>query len=151
MNGINTRENLSIIPLRSYDFLIGMDWLEKHHVVLDFYRKVFMCLDEDENSRTTQGILGPVFFREISTLQLKGSFRKGCHIYAAHMEETMKDREPSLEYYPILKYFEDVFEESLGLPPKRDIDFSIDLIIGASPLSNNPYKMSRPELKEFQM
>jgi hypothetical protein len=28
MNGLNTRENLNIIPLGSYDFLIGMDWLE---------------------------------------------------------------------------------------------------------------------------
>jgi hypothetical protein len=65
------------------------------------------------------------------------------------MEETMKDREPNLEDYPILKDFEDVFEEFLGLPPNRDIDFSIDLILGAAPVSKNPYKMSTPELKEF--
>jgi hypothetical protein len=39
MNGLSTRENLNIIPLGSYDFLIGMDWLDQHHVVLDCYNK----------------------------------------------------------------------------------------------------------------
>jgi hypothetical protein len=29
MNGINTKVNVKIIPLGSYDCLIGMDWLEK--------------------------------------------------------------------------------------------------------------------------
>jgi hypothetical protein len=37
MNGLSTREDLKIIPLGSYDFLIGMDWSEMHHVVLDYY------------------------------------------------------------------------------------------------------------------
>jgi hypothetical protein len=39
MNGLNTKKYLNIIPLGSYDYLIGMDWLDKHHVVLDCYKK----------------------------------------------------------------------------------------------------------------
>jgi predicted aspartyl protease len=39
MNGLNTKVDVNIIPLGSYDCLIGMDWLEKHHVVLDCYNK----------------------------------------------------------------------------------------------------------------
>jgi hypothetical protein len=34
MNGLNTKVDVNIILFGSYDFLIGMDWLEKHHVVL---------------------------------------------------------------------------------------------------------------------
>jgi hypothetical protein len=111
MNGVSTKEDLNIIPLGSYDFLIGMDWLDKHHVVLDCYNKDFTCLDEEGNSRMVQGIPRPISIREISTLQLKISFRKGCQIYAAHMEEPTKDKEPSLEDYPSLKEYEDVFGE----------------------------------------
>jgi hypothetical protein len=62
----------------------------------------------------------------ISTLQLKISFRKGCQIYETHMEEIMKDNETSIEYYLVLKEYEYVFAEFLGLSIKRDIDFSID-------------------------
>jgi hypothetical protein len=35
MNGLNTREYLNIFPLVSYDCLIGLDWLDQHHVMLD--------------------------------------------------------------------------------------------------------------------
>jgi hypothetical protein len=39
MNGLRTKADLNIIPLGSYDCLIGMDWLDQHHVVLDCYNK----------------------------------------------------------------------------------------------------------------
>jgi hypothetical protein len=67
------------------------------------------------------------------------------------MEETPKDKVPNLEDYAILKEFEDVFKEVLGLTPKRDIDFSINLIPGEAPVSKTPYRMSTPKLKELQM
>jgi hypothetical protein len=37
------------------------------------------------------------------------------------------------------------------LPPRREIDFSIDLVLGAAPVSKKPYRMSTPKLKELQM
>jgi hypothetical protein len=46
-----------------------------------------------------------------------------------------------------LKEFEDVFQEIPRLPPKREIDLSIDLVPGAFPVSRNPYRMSTPKLK----
>ena len=49
LNGVGTKADLNIISLGLYDFLIGMDWLDKHHVVLYFYKKDFACLDEEVN------------------------------------------------------------------------------------------------------
>jgi hypothetical protein len=51
MNGLHTKVDLNIIHLGSYDFLIGMDWLDHHHVVVDCY-KAFILLDEQGNLRT---------------------------------------------------------------------------------------------------
>ena len=90
MNEINTMVDVNIIPLGSYDCLIGMDWLEKHHVVLDCYNKTITCLDEEGQQGKIQGILRIVAIREISTMQMKKSFRKGCQMFAAHMEEEAK-------------------------------------------------------------
>ena len=42
-------------------------------------------------------------------------------------------------------------DEILGLPPKRDIDFMIQLVPGAAPVSKTPYKMSTSELLELKM
>ena len=41
LNGFLPEVNLNILPLGSYDIIIGMDWLEKHHV---YYREKFLCL-----------------------------------------------------------------------------------------------------------
>jgi hypothetical protein len=83
MHGLNIKVDLKIIPLSSYDFLISMVWLEKHHGVLYFYNKTITRLDEKGKQTNIQGILIFVFVREISTMQLKKSFRKGCQIFAA--------------------------------------------------------------------
>ena len=37
-----------------------------------------------------------------------------------------------------------------GVPPDRDIDFSIDLEPGTKPISIPPYRMAPPELKELK-
>jgi hypothetical protein len=44
---VNTNVGINIIPLGSYDILIGMDWLKRHHVVLDCHNKTLTCLDEE--------------------------------------------------------------------------------------------------------
>jgi hypothetical protein len=72
-------------------------------------------------------------------------------LYAAHVEELVDTKGPSLEYLSVLQEFEDVFQEIPGLPPRREIYFSIDLIPGVALVSKTPYKMSTPELKELQM
>ena len=63
------------------------------------------------------------------------------------MEETKNTKGPSLEDLSVLQEFEDVFQEVIRLPPRREIYFSIDLVPGATPMSKTPYKMITPELK----
>ena len=92
-----------------------------------------------------------VTIREISSLQLKKCYIRGCQIFVAHMEETPKVKVPSLEDYEVLKEFEGVLREVPGLSPKRDIDFSINLMSREAPASNTTYRMSTPKLKELQM
>jgi hypothetical protein len=72
-------------------------------------------------------------------------------LYAAHVDEPKKKKGPSLEYFSVLQEFEYVFQEIPGLPPKREIHFSIDLVPGATPISKKTYRMSTPELKELKM
>jgi hypothetical protein len=73
----STKTDLNIKTLGSYDCLIGMDWLDKHHVVLDCYNKEFTFMDEEGNLRTIQGIPRAITIKEIPSLQLNKSFKKG--------------------------------------------------------------------------
>ena len=84
-------------------------------------------------------------------MQLKKCYRKGCQLFTAHVEEASKDEVSNIGDHAVLKEFEDVFQEVPGLPLKRDIDFSINLMPGATPVSKSPYIMGTPELKELQL
>jgi hypothetical protein len=87
-----------------------MDWLDQNHPILGCYNKEFTCLDEEGKIRTIQVIPREITIIEISTLQLKKSYRKRFQIFSAHMEETPKDKVLNIKYYAVLKEFEDVFK-----------------------------------------
>jgi hypothetical protein len=57
-----------------------------------------------------------------------------------------------LEDIPIVKDFKDVFPAELpGMPPDREIEFTIDLIPGTAPIARPPYKMGPKELDELKV
>ena len=68
MNGLKTFADLNIIPSSSYDVLIGMDWLDTHHDILDCHSKTCTCLDEEGNKATIKGTPRPIYLRQIKTL-----------------------------------------------------------------------------------
>eukprot|EP00253_Pinus_taeda_P022348 PITA_22348 len=145
--------DLNILPLGSYDILIGMDWLEKHWSLVDCKTKVIYYRDQQGNRKEMQGIKQPVQVRPITANQLIKCIRKGCQVYAIQVGyANSKDKSISLHSIPIIQEFTDVFlEEIPGLPPRRNIDFTIELIPGAAPVSRAPYRMSTPELTELKM
>ena len=100
-------------------------------------------MDEEGNPGIVKGIPKVISIRQVSTMQLKKFCRKGCQLYAAHILEAPENETPRLEEFHVLQEFRDVFpNEILGLPPKRDIDFTIELVPGAAPVSKTPYIMS---------
>ena len=60
--------------------------------------------------------------------------------------------EQHIKEFPVLIDFADVFPEEIpGLPPKRDLGFSIELTPRSVPASKSPYHMSAPELVELKL
>ncbi|WVZ90868.1 hypothetical protein U9M48_037127 [Paspalum notatum var. saurae] len=52
---------------------------------------------------------------------------------------------------PVVSDFPDVFLEELpGLPPDRNVEFAIELVLGTAPVSKRPYRMAPDELKELK-
>jgi hypothetical protein len=68
------------------------------------------------------------------------------------VEAVNEGKGTSMDKYPVLSEFKDVFMKELpGLPPKREIDFTIELKPGAEPISKTPYRMTASELCDLQM
>ena len=68
MDEFKTTVKLNVLPLGSYDLLIGMDWLEQHKVILNRYDKNFTCLNSDEQPVNVKGIPRKTMVRQISAL-----------------------------------------------------------------------------------
>ena len=78
--------------------------------------------------------------------------RNDCKLYAINVDDLLLNENPtSVRDHPVFNEFMDVFPEEIpGLPPPREIDFSIEIIPGYSPTSKVPYRMSIPKLTELK-
>jgi len=64
---------------------------------------------------------------------------KGCKGFLCHVVKT-EGAESSLEDIPVVKEFSDVFPDEIpSMPPLREVEFYIDLIPRATPISKAPY------------
>ena len=76
--------------------------------------------------------------------------RQGCIWYLCYATEVKKE-EIKTEDIPVVCELPDVFPKELpGLPPQREIDLEIKLILGAQSISKASYRMSPIELKELK-
>ncbi|KAL0536903.1 hypothetical protein IC582_025866 [Cucumis melo] len=86
----------------------------------------------------------------ISVLKAKKLLRKGT-TFLAHIVVVQREKLKP-EDVSVVKEFLDVFPDDLsGLPPDREIKFTIELLPGTTPISQAPYRMAPSELKELKM
>ena len=76
--------------------------------------------------------------------------QQGCQAYLAYLLNPSESI-TSLQDIPVACEYPDVFPEKLpGIPPVREIDFSVELVPDAAPISHAPYRMSTSELAELR-
>ena len=65
MDGFPTQATLNILPLGSYDMLVGMYWLDECKTKLNYYYKTLECVNEEGRKITRQGVQKLVSVRRI--------------------------------------------------------------------------------------
>ncbi|KAA3477770.1 DNA/RNA polymerases superfamily protein [Gossypium australe] len=138
--------NLMLLPFDEFDVILGMDWLALHDAVVNCRRKTIklkgqnseiLQIESDESS----GL--PILIWSIYV-------RKGYGAYLAYVLDT-KVSKIKIELGPVVCEYPNVFPEELpGLPPIREVEFAIELVLITSPISIAPYRMDPKELKELK-
>lgn len=89
LNGMQAKVDLYVIPLGSYDVLIGMDWLDV----------MIMFFDDSGNQIMIKGI-------SINSIDLSRAgeevYRRGCQLYTVHAKEIISEKKPWIEGFPVL-------------------------------------------------
>ncbi|GKE36437.1 putative reverse transcriptase domain-containing protein, partial [Tanacetum coccineum] len=68
------------------------------------------------------------------------------------MSRLKKPKEKRLKDVPIICDFPEVFPDDFsGLPPPRQVEFRIDLVPGAAPVAQAPYRLAPSEMKELSV
>ncbi|KAK1610111.1 hypothetical protein QYE76_033784, partial [Lolium multiflorum] len=117
-------------PGKDIDVILGMNWLEANGALIDCVNKTVSLKSPDGSRMIYQG-------------------DKHTQIEVELQLNSMK--EVKLEDIPVVNEFQDVFPTELpGMPPDREIEFTIDLIPGTAPIAKAPYKMGPKELKELK-
>ncbi|XP_037480771.1 uncharacterized protein LOC119358225 [Triticum dicoccoides] len=107
-----------------------MDWLAKNQANIDCQRK-----------RVIIQVPG----------QRKIIYQAKHKTFDCSFSMNLEVKEKDIKEIPVVRNFPDVFPSELpGLPPDREMEFSIDLTSGTAPISKSPYRMSPAELKELK-
>ncbi|GJV44625.1 putative reverse transcriptase domain-containing protein [Tanacetum coccineum] len=153
--GTNPDSNI-VTELGSFDVIIGMDWLSKYHAVIDCAKKIVRIPWGNETlmiygDGSNQG--SETRLNIISCTKTQKYLLKGHHVFLAHVtikETKDKSGEKRLKDVPIVQNFLKVFLEDFpGLPPTRQVEFQIDLMPGAAPVAQAPYRLAPSEMKEL--
>ncbi|KAI3707408.1 hypothetical protein L6452_25905 [Arctium lappa] len=73
----------------------------------------------------------------VSCMKMQNYLRKEYVAFLAHVVNKENKKKKCIQDFPIIRDFHEVFSDELpGLPPPRQVEFRIDLIPGAAPVSN---------------
>lgn len=150
MQGYTFKSNFRLLPLGTYDVILGMDWLEKFSPMhIDWVHK-WMEFQSNDQSIKLQGFVSQTNHCQLVSLhQCLGMAKEGALMYMVQlfMNEEEQIVPTSELILPLLQKFKDVCEEPKGLPPQRYCDHSIPLIPGSKPVNLRPYRFN-PALKD---
>ncbi|GKB89172.1 putative reverse transcriptase domain-containing protein, partial [Tanacetum coccineum] len=127
----NSLFSINLIPLGhgSFDVFMGIDWLSQNKVVIVCHEKVV------EIPLEGSGIL-----------RFQGERTLGD----AKALMNAKVDEPKLSDISVVRDFVDVFpEDLLRLPPQRQVEFRVNLVLGATPVAKSPYRLAPSEMQEL--
>ncbi|GJW65366.1 putative reverse transcriptase domain-containing protein [Tanacetum coccineum] len=139
LNLVNHIFEIDLMPIElgTFDVIIDMDWLVKHDVIIVCGEKV-VRIPYENKMLIVESDKGVSRLKVISCIKAGKYVKRGCHLFWAHVTKK-KSKEKRLEDVPIIHDFPEVFPEDLpGLPPPRQVEFRIDLVLGLHLLHVHP-------------
>jgi Retroviral aspartyl protease len=143
--------DLTVLDMRDFDVLLGLDWLTRHLTIVDCERHSVRFGDEMSEPFYFRGKKPGTRVSIISALQAKHLMSAGCEYYLTSVVVT-DAKEVDISTVPVASEYPDVFPDELpGLPPPRDVEFYIELQPGTTPVARALYRMAPAELRELKI
>lgn len=153
--GHTFKTTFKIIPLGSYDIILGMDWLESHSPMHIDCKQKWLSFPHEGRTVKLQGILpDTIVGHPISTIQLLAMEKQDSILYTVQVcsidSATLADQDWPPEIKELISQYSSIFEEPTGLPPARSGDHQIPLIPGAQPFRLRSYHYNPAQKEEIE-
>ena len=133
--------DLVALDMKDFDVVLDMDWLSRHRATLDCYKKDVKLHMQGKLEVKFRGIRRELFSSMISAMAAQRMLRKGCQGYLAYVVETGKEG-TLVDEIPVVREFPDVLIDDIArLIPKREVEFTIDLIPGVSSVLQDRFEV----------
>ncbi|GAU21686.1 hypothetical protein TSUD_242580 [Trifolium subterraneum] len=130
--------DLVCIQLSGIDVIFGMNWLIFNQVHINCCEKTVIFPKPEES------------FQLMSKKEVVESLKEPGEMFALFASLKL-DEIVKMDELPVVCEFPDVFPEDISdVPPEREVEFTVDLVPGTSPISMAPYRMSASELNELK-
>ncbi|XP_071689328.1 uncharacterized protein [Rutidosis leptorrhynchoides] len=138
-----------IMPILSFDVVLGMDWLGHHKASIKCDKKIIHFPLADGTRAVARGDRGGFNYPLILMMKPKKSLAKGCDSFLAYVINVKKEKK-SVNDIPIVSEFPEVFPDELpGLPPVREVEYKIELLLGSTPVAKAPYRLAPSEIRDM--
>ena len=105
------------LSFKEFDVILGMDWLSRHQVMVDYRMKRVTLRTQNDDEVIFIDERSNHLSNVISAATARTMVRKGCEAYLAYVIDTVKAR-PSVFNIPTVNDFLDMFpKEFPGFPP----------------------------------
>jgi hypothetical protein len=133
IRGVEFVAHLIVQESKGIDVILGMDWLSKHNGLIDCAKKVVRLTPSSGKAL------------EYVAENLVTDKAASNRIVLNHL-----DAVSTLDIRAVSK-FPDVFPEELpGMPPDREIEFVMEIVLGTASIFKRPYRMVVNQLAELK-
>ncbi|XP_071713176.1 uncharacterized protein [Rutidosis leptorrhynchoides] len=147
-----TQFPITLVPIQlgEFDIVVGMDWLSENQAKIICDRKMIRIKAPNHENICIYGDKRDKELNLISMMKTRKYLTKGYEAYIAYVIDIKKENLNEIEDVAIVSEYPDVFPNELpGIPPKRQVEFKIDLVPGATPIARSPYHLAPTELQEL--
>ncbi|KAL7617289.1 hypothetical protein Lser_V15G00773 [Lactuca serriola] len=144
--------DLVSISLTGSKVIIGMDWLGPNGDVIDCEQQLVRIQTPSEGelvNTSERASHGPALY---STMWARRYLQHGCFRFLAYVFDMWVEATMKLSRVPIVRDFPNVFYKDLPrVPPKRQVEFQIDLVLGVTPVAKATYHLTPQEMEELSV
>lgn len=125
------QHDLKVLPLHSYDIILGMDWLQPFSPMKIDWRQRWLTIPYQGRS---------ISLHDVSAQGSDSHPELLVQISCVQDEPKQKDRQISPAIIQLLSEFSEITKPPTALPPRRSCDHTIPLVDGARPVNVRPYR-----------